>query len=369
MPLPVARGGLNLEIGQREIAFSLWPVGRATRRYRVQHRLFAADPWPLIYNEIEERCTRRVKKSAQSFCAQAEDFYKTSFHGRELYAKPLLLYYSMLNLAKAFILATNNGAANYQPHHGLSENATARQDAGAIVRAVLRQNQPSAFNDFLFSVAHRRLTATRSYRLGSVLPQILTGHRIWCAAANASERFIAVDNASFLTQPAQHLIWARLAFRDGDVRRLNLSYSQLLGRSRLGNGWRMARVDDASVCLERINPHTFGHRPSDDLMDVVTEIRSVLWSSVLLVPPYARHYLYLAPPNERAQVLPQLLSIYMIMFFLGSITRYRPHHFETLQEGLYGPFIESFLSEAPSQFLYLLASEFLQQEISKPATV
>jgi YaaC-like Protein len=372
MPLPESRHGEQLKIAKQEIAFSFWPVGRSQRRYRVQHRVFAADPWPLIVNEIEIRCPRSLRKTAQAFCAQAEDFFKTSFHAHELYAKPLLLYYSMLNLAKAFVLTTNNGTADYRPQHGLRENATARQSAGAVITATLSGSRPSAFNDFLYAISGVRLRGNRQYRLGNVLPQVLTGHRVWCAAANAAERFVGIDNLQFKTEPDNRSIWVQVLIRADDVKRLNLSYMELLRRTRLDRGWRVARPhhDESNyICIERQAPHRYTHRPSDNLMDVVTELRRALWTSVLLVPPYAKYYLYLSPPAERSQVLPQLLSIYLIMFFLSSITRYRPHHFESLQNGPYGAQIEGFLNEAPSQFLYLLASEFLRQEVSKPATV
>ncbi len=371
MPLPEARPGDQLKIAGQEIAFSFWPVGRATRRYRVQHRIFAADPWPLIFNEIEIRCPRRLRKTAQSFCAQAEDFYKTSFHANELYAKPLLLYYSMLNLAKAFILTTNNATADYRPDHGLSESARPRQSAGAIIKTVLRGNRRSAFDDFLYAVSGRRLGNNHQFRLGHLLPQILTGHRVWCAAASAAERFVGVDDLQFLTGPNDRSIWIRVSLREDDVRRLNLSYAQLLRRTLLGPGWRIARPDRKAkcICIEKATPHRYTHRPSDHLIHVVNELRKALWTSVLLVPPYAKYYLYVTPPAERTHTLPQLLSIYAIMFFLGSITRYRPHHFEAIHNGPYGAPIEGFLNEAPSQFLYLLASEFLKQDVSKPATV
>jgi hypothetical protein len=52
-----------------------------------------------------------LKKTAQSFCAQAEDFYKTSFHAHEMYAKPLLLYYSMLREQRGHQVLPNKTAA------------------------------------------------------------------------------------------------------------------------------------------------------------------------------------------------------------------------------------------------------------------
>jgi hypothetical protein len=300
MPLPEARLGDRLKIAGQEIAFSFWPVGRTTRRYRVQHRIFAADPWPLIVNEIENRCPRRLRKTAQSFSAQAEDFYKTSFHAHELYAKPLLLYYAMLNLAKAFILTTNNAPSDYRPDHGLSESARPRQSAGAIVRTVSRGNRASAFDDFLYAIGGKRLGNNHQFRLGHLLPQILTGHRVWCAATSAAERFIGVDDLQFLTGPNDS-VWVRVTLKEDDVMRLNLSYAQLLRRTLLGRGWRIARPDNNRncVCIEREQPHRYTHRPSDHLIQVVNELRNVLWTSVLLVPPYAKYYLYLAPPTER----------------------------------------------------------------------
>jgi hypothetical protein len=71
--------------------------------------------------------------------------------------------------------------------------------------------------------------------------------------------------------------------------------------------------------------------------------------------------------TEDAQTLPQLLSIYAISYYLGSITRYRPHHFPAINDGAFGPRIQDFISGQPQQFLYLLASEFARREIAKPS--
>lgn len=120
-----AREGDRLTINKQIVSFSFWPVGKTNRRYGVQHRVFAGDPWPIIADAIQQRCHKELREPAQAFCAQAEDFYEASL-GRLLHAKPLLLYYSMLNLAKAFILTTGKGAKDYRPIHGLHEKARLR---------------------------------------------------------------------------------------------------------------------------------------------------------------------------------------------------------------------------------------------------
>jgi hypothetical protein len=67
--------------------------------------------------------------------------------------------------------------------------------------------------------------------------------------------------------------------------------------------------------------------------------------------------------------MPQMLSVYLLMFVLGSVTRYFPGYFEELLESKYGPFFKTFISECPMQFLYLMASDMLGQEVSKPAII
>jgi hypothetical protein len=64
---------------------------------------------------------------------------------------------------------------------------------------------------------------------------------------------------------------------------------------------------------------------------------------------------------------PQLLSIYAIAYYIGSITRYRPHQYDDLEISAYGPRILDFVTGQPIQFLYMMASEFIRQDVTKPA--
>ena len=57
------------------------------------------------------------------------------------------------------------------------------------------------------------------------------------------------------------------------------------------------------------------------------------------------------------------------MFFLGYVTRYTPGYFEDPLDSKFGPLFETFVSESPMQFLYLMASEILGREVSKPAII
>ena len=54
------------------------------------------------------------------------------------------------------------------------------------------------------------------------------------------------------------------------------------------------------------------------------------------------------------------------MFFLGSVTRYRPYDYDTILGGRYAWLVEEFIATQPTQFLYLLASTLAGVEVVRP---
>src|SRR5207249_11759224 len=81
--------------------------------------------------------------------------------------------------------------------------------------------------------------------------------------------------------------------------------------------------------FEQMKPVGFPDRPSDVLMEVVKVCRGRLWPVVRSTPPYRRYYVYLGPTGT---LTPHpMCSVYLIVYFLGSVTRYRPHHFSTIE--------------------------------------
>jgi hypothetical protein len=75
----------------------------------------------------------------------------------------------------------------------------------------------------------------------------------------------------------------------------------------------------------------------------------------------------LCPAAEQPARLSQILSTYAITYYLGSITRYRPHHYDAITKSTFGPRIQDFVTGQPLQFLYLMASEFARQDVTKPS--
>jgi YaaC-like Protein len=67
--------------------------------------------------------------------------------------------------------------------------------------------------------------------------------------------------------------------------------------------------------------------------------------------------------------VPQLASMWLLFYYFGSIVRYRPHQFDNIMAGSFGPFVSEFISAQSEQLLYLLASEMARREVAKPAII
>lgn len=76
--LPDARLGSDLKIKGRMVEFSSWPVTRTTRRFGIQSRIFATNPWAIIRGAINKNCPAAAKAQAHAFRDQAEDYFNAA---------------------------------------------------------------------------------------------------------------------------------------------------------------------------------------------------------------------------------------------------------------------------------------------------
>lgn len=373
------RQGVVLKIKNRPIPFSFWPVCKTIRRFGLQSTLFALDPWNVIVSNIRKSCPSSSKSEAEACVEQAQDFYKASLTATLASARPLLLYYSFMNLAKAYCLTRGSVQTFNQAKHGISEQlgAGARELSDAFLKAFPSPCQSGGcqiFDEFSFALSGNHIASpNHSFGLPQLLPQVVAGHRLWCDAADKDERFIAIEHISVVHKDSSKECWLNLYIYADDLERFGIAHKEFLLSSRLDGDFREVEckspVPRKLIRFEQVKPMPYTGRPADILQKLVDTLRGKIWSTVSSGQPYRRYYAYLAPVAEHADILPQLASIYAVIFYLGSITRYRPHHFDLILEGDYGAWIREFIIGQPVQFVYLLASEFAQQEVTRPAIV
>jgi hypothetical protein len=319
------------------------------------------------------------KSEALSYIEQAKDFYDSALTSNISAAKPVQLYYSYLNIAKAFIISRGIQPTLAQIKHGINEAVSpgGREFENAYIqfwRSPNPRGELQAFDEFMQALGGLRPPNGQHYPLVHLVPQILSGHRLWADAASAQERFVALQRVQFIENRSSRTVWLRLYLFADDVRRLGYTQNALLIDAQVAADYRKVRctekVDGRElICIEQRVTRTFIRHGVDLAAELVGDIKARLWATVGSSPPYRRYYLYLCPAAERQNVISQLASIYALTFYLGSVTRYRPNAFNTLLEGEYGPRVAEFVSGQPAQFIYLMASEFSRRDITRPSIV
>ena len=288
----------------------------------------------------------------------------------------MTLYYSFLNLAKC-LTVKRKGAALGEVRHGLSEKLPTTPGAihGTVSIDITKNPQVSAFVMFAQALGATLPTPVApktgvEVRSQDFLAQVLIGHRIYCQADGIKERFISLDRIEYMQEVEAQDVWLRIRAYADDFTRLGYGLSDLSKNLGVAGTWRnvncSASIDGRRIIEAEMTATTrYGHRPSQVLAQISNDARPRLWRSVTAYPPYRKYYIYIPTPAQT--LLNQLLTIYLATFYFGSITRYKPEQFDQILKSSIGPFVFEFFSNQPTQFLYLIASEFLEQEVAKAA--
>ena len=376
-PVAKPRPGHVLEAKGRPLPFSFFPVTKTNRRYGLYDTVFAVAPWAVMSGAINNaKISEAHRLEALAFLEQAEDFYRAASAG--ISTNPLLSYYSFLNLAKVLIRVRGYPGSLDRAMHGLkektSEGGTELEDS--TVEAKDSGEFINVFPELIDRLGYDRPAHDDAYPVIELLPQIVVGHRIWRESKRGqAERFVGLRKIEFVDDRPAGELWLRLYVSAGDLKRYGISRKRLLDETGFSGEFRevslkAADTDGRLVCLEQTNAHPYSGRPTDVVIDLVRAIKRRLWVVVSAVPGggYRRYYVHLRPPSEAVQ-LPQLGTMWALMFYFGSVVRYRPHLFDEILRSPYGAFASEFISSQPEQMLYLLASELCERDVARPAII
>ncbi|MBB4287247.1 YaaC family protein [Roseospira goensis] len=376
MRLQDPREGEIIHVKKRPAAFSFFPTYHGATREGLHSTLFATHPWNIIRHELEKIIDATAQRQALAFSNQARDFFTAAQSSDVNAAKPLLLYYSLLNLAKCFVVK-KRGTALGIVRHGLSERLPATQGAihGHVSIDIAQNPGVSAFVMFANALnAPLPVPAAGNthvqMRSQDFLGQILIGHRVFSQAERQTERFISLERVEYMHDPATREAWIRARAYADDFIRLGYPMTGLSKSLNDASIWRNVKcehtIDGRRIIeAEMTNVVAYGQRPSQALEQLSGMTRSRLWRSVTATPPYRKYYVYHASSTQF--LMNQLLTMYLATFYFGSITRYKPEQFDFILRSPIGPFVFEFFANQPTQFLYLMTSEFTGQEVAKAA--
>ena len=314
------REGEPLSTNGSLIPFSFWPARRSTR-WAVQRRLYVKDPWATLFEAVyrSDIHQRRITE-ALSYLDQAEAYFAAGTEvGGRISVKPLLLYYSVLNLAKCMIAARAPELDLSQAFHGLiATRAHKRAILGDQVKIKTSETKVNIFGE-LMTRLDGDVPSFRDIEVRHLLPQILPAHRLWTYASERKEQFISVD-VSALHDSGVCTAWLNIAINRGELAYLGKSVKQLVSASGLPGHWDQVRgtPQDGDILLQQAKPIPYKGRPLDCVDELFHSLRPSLWSVVTTTHPHRKYYLNV-DSNLGMRRLPQWASVYALFFYLSDL--------------------------------------------------
>jgi hypothetical protein len=339
-------------------AFPLFSDGRKVS-------VVTADPWSFLRHLATTKLRQSKAKPALAYLDQARDFFEAATNPR-LGSKPLLYYYAFLNPAKV-ALVIKGVAVPQKLKHGISDpKANSKQQikfSGQSVQWVGRAHDHSELFPELLALLTGQSVPAGQRTIKSLLRQIPAIHRTFCLVTEEINVFLPIHDISL--RHANGELWARVAIRRSDAEAgSNLdrvarrrTFRQLLTRVRSD--------DDREVWFE--TRHVRGLRRGIDngVRALAKQLEPLAVSTILTSQGYRLYLVDMAS----SQLFPQLAAAYAVMFYLGSITRYKPHDFERIVHGGESWIVGEFFSTQPAQVLYLLCSFLAGRAVHRPYAV
>jgi hypothetical protein len=338
-----------------------FPSFYGRRRLR---RIITGDIWAYLRYVSSRRLTAAESTKASAYIDQAYDFYAAAANPRQS-SRPLLYYYAFLNLAKVLLL---HRGVNLPPklQHGISDPRANIRQRLRLEGQVVRVEGCAANNCQLFPEMVRRLAGSHSpklpatFRVLDLLAEIPAIHRTYCMTMGAESRFCPVKSVEVLRD--NEAVWARVSFAKHD-RDIKSAVKLLAADSDFREVFHPVCSKNAGELWFETKPRRYHSNRGIDAAIGVTASRvrrSGVWA--IVTPNGYSWYFFGAPTKSR---LPSYCSAYAVMFYLGSITRYKPYDFHKIVKG-YAWLINEFLDTQPAQVLHILASTIAGSEVVIP---
>lgn len=319
---------------------------------------------------IAERTYRIRKKHARETVAnnlkiyiqQATEFYEAA-RAAKANTAPLFFYYSFLNLAKG-LCELNFPKLHERPEcyrHGLSWRPNRRylvnmqrEEVSITTRGIWHLLWESVSGT---SYAIPNPTKLKIRELFSYCPEISVEHE---RTFGGYQKFIDLEKPEILYDEKAAELWVKFSIYKATLKLQKISapkFLSLIETSR--SGYREVKPEDAQLrTFESSQPLRVG--PNDVLL-------SVIHSDIAAFNIFAHwgndQLEYAVPVQIQLPIrLPQLIVLYTILFWLGSLVRYDPHSVSDLMDSEYWILIDGFMNQSRVWLLELFEWAFYQVE-------
>ncbi len=285
-----------------------------------------------------------------SLLEQAKHFYMTA-ENSPTKSKPLLYYYSFLNLSKVMINLEKQYGSSRRYMHGIKEENRNHFHNSDIVISPIKTSAINVSAELLQVLDHQRITIDTRINVKDYLSQCVGIHRAYSEIYNVKESLFKLGRIQlYKNRPRILGIKAEVQCTLADVSTLR------------SIGYNIIEEEGKFYWVEEIS-RSSSNVTRTDYFNLSTLLRSKgVWYYI-----GNTGYTYYISTNSLCRYQPEII-IYNTMFYLGSITRYNPHLFDKMFSDKEQWMVSEFLTTQPKQFLYLASAKTLGQNILKAYT-
>jgi hypothetical protein len=318
---------------------------------RQSNKIYLGNHKKLIISEIWAfwdyviKKTNYEKEFMSSLLEQSKNFY-TAAENSPLESKPLLYYYSFLNLSKVVInLEQRYGRTTYM--HGIKETHNNAFNLSTITISQKKAHLKNVSCELHEAIDGINTPMDVTYKVKDYLIHCVGIHRAYSEIYNIHEVFFRIEDEKIYKDGRTIIFKAKIIAKSTDIPSLQAS------------GYNIILQDDIYYLVESIT--TTSYVPTRNSYYLLSQHlrRLGIWYFI----GNNGYTVYISNhPNLRFS--PEII-IYNTMFFLGSITRYHPYMFDNIFSDKEQWLMSEFLATQPKQFLYLTTAKILGQNVLK----
>lgn len=311
-------------------------------------KLVISDIWSFWDYVIKKASSdRKGEDFLRSLLEQAKHFYQSA-ENSPAKSQPLLYYYSFLNLSKIMINIRGSFGPYKMYMHGMKEDHKHKFINSEIVKQKQKQQIVQVAHELVSLFDPGITTADLTLNTKNILNHCVGVHRAYSEIYNQPEIFVRIRKYS-LYKHGRELIFKAI---------LQCSSSQSMELS--AQDYNISTDEDGNTVYTESITMTSYQPKRADYAALSAQIKSKgIW--YFIGSSGYTMYLSTCPDNRYSQES----IIYMMMFYLGSITRYHPYMFDKIFSDKEQWLMSEFLGTQPKQFLYLATANVLGQSVLK----
>ena len=311
-------------------------------------KLIISDIWAFWDYVIKKSSNNKKKENfLRSLLEQARHFYITA-EVSPIKSQPLLYYYSFLNLSKIMINLHRYFGARRIYMHGMKVNNNNKFLHSEIVKQRQKTNLVQVAHELVSIFDPSISTNDVIINVKDMLNHCVGVHRAYCEIYGQAEIFCRLSKVNLYKQGKTLIFSAQVQCDATAEIELKL------------RGYNIEQNEDGKyVYSESIQMANY--KPTRcDYANLSKKIRdNGIWYFI----GNDGYTMYLS--TCQALRFAQESIIYMMMFYLGSITRYHPYMFDDIFSDKEQWLMSEFLKTQPKQFLYLGTANILGQSVLK----